>query len=118
LHHETPPSTGGGGSRLADRGDDAIHAQGGAIDQQWPYDPSLRGGAWEYHSAWTGTAPGCDQRRAPNSETCLYPWKEPKERMPVVVRQVADVFDLAKASACVGLNRLDGSYILFDDDSH
>jgi Putative esterase len=25
------------------------------VNQQWPYDPSLRGGAWEYHSAWTGT---------------------------------------------------------------
>ncbi len=26
------------------------------VNQQWPHDPSLRGGAWEYHSAWTGTA--------------------------------------------------------------
>ncbi|MFM9968837.1 MAG: alpha/beta fold hydrolase [Burkholderiales bacterium] len=25
---------------------------------------------------------------APKSEVCLYPWKEPKERIPVVVRQV------------------------------
>jgi hypothetical protein len=26
------------------------------VNQQWPHDPSLRGGAWEYHSAWTGPA--------------------------------------------------------------
>jgi hypothetical protein len=26
------------------------------VNQQWPYDPSLRGGAWEYHSAWAGPA--------------------------------------------------------------
>ena len=26
------------------------------VNQQWPYDPSLRGGAWEYHSPWTGAA--------------------------------------------------------------
>jgi len=26
------------------------------VNQQWPYDPSLRGGAWEYHSPWTGKA--------------------------------------------------------------
>ena len=24
------------------------------VNQQWPYDPSLRGGAWEYHSPWAG----------------------------------------------------------------
>jgi Putative esterase len=24
------------------------------VDQQWPHDPSLRGGAWEYHSPWAG----------------------------------------------------------------
>ncbi len=27
-------------------------------NQQWPYDPSLRGGAWEYHSAWAGEVAG------------------------------------------------------------
>jgi Putative esterase len=26
------------------------------VNQQWPWDPSLRGGAWEYHSAWAGPA--------------------------------------------------------------
>jgi hypothetical protein len=26
------------------------------VNQQWPHDPSLRGGAWEYHSPWTGAA--------------------------------------------------------------
>jgi hypothetical protein len=26
------------------------------VNQQWPHDPSLRGGAWEYHSAWAGSA--------------------------------------------------------------
>ena len=26
------------------------------VNQQWPWDPALRGGAWEYHSAWTGPA--------------------------------------------------------------
>src|SRR5476649_2343034 len=26
------------------------------VNQQWPQDPALRGGAWEYHSAWTGPA--------------------------------------------------------------
>src|SRR5437660_1881112 len=26
------------------------------VNQQWPHDPSLRGGAWEYHSAWPGPA--------------------------------------------------------------
>jgi hypothetical protein len=26
------------------------------VNQQWPYDPSLRGGAWEYHSPWAGKA--------------------------------------------------------------
>jgi len=25
-------------------------------NQQWPWNPALRGGAWEYHSAWTGPA--------------------------------------------------------------
>lgn len=24
------------------------------VNQQWPWNPALRGGAWEYHSAWTG----------------------------------------------------------------
>src|SRR5262249_46645574 len=24
------------------------------VNQQWPYNPALRGGAWEYHSPWTG----------------------------------------------------------------
>ncbi len=28
------------------------------VNQQWPHDPALPGGAWEYHSAWSGpTAP-------------------------------------------------------------
>jgi Putative esterase len=26
------------------------------VNQQWPHDPSLRGGAFEYHSAWAGPA--------------------------------------------------------------
>ena len=26
------------------------------VNQQWPWNPALRGGAWEYHSAWTGSA--------------------------------------------------------------
>ncbi len=26
------------------------------VNQQWPHDPSLRGGAWEYHSEWSGAA--------------------------------------------------------------
>ncbi|MGI4941831.1 MAG: alpha/beta hydrolase [Janthinobacterium lividum] len=26
------------------------------VNQQWPHDPSLRGGAWEYHDAWAGPA--------------------------------------------------------------
>ena len=26
------------------------------VNQQWPHDPSLRGGAWEYHSEWAGPA--------------------------------------------------------------
>ena len=26
------------------------------VNQQWPHDPALPGGAWEYHSAWTGPA--------------------------------------------------------------
>ena len=26
------------------------------VNQQWPYDPALRGGAWEYHSPWAGPA--------------------------------------------------------------
>lgn len=25
------------------------------VNQQWPHDPSLRGGAWEYHSPWAGS---------------------------------------------------------------
>jgi hypothetical protein len=24
------------------------------VNQQWPYNPALRGGAWEYHSPWAG----------------------------------------------------------------
>lgn len=24
------------------------------VNQQWPHNPALPGGAWEYHSAWTG----------------------------------------------------------------
>jgi hypothetical protein len=26
------------------------------VNQQWPWNPALRGGAWEYHSLWTGPA--------------------------------------------------------------
>ena len=26
------------------------------VNQQWPQNPALRGGAWEFHSAWTGPA--------------------------------------------------------------
>jgi hypothetical protein len=26
------------------------------VNQQWPHDPSMRGGAWEYHSSWAGPA--------------------------------------------------------------
>ena len=26
------------------------------VNQQWPWDPALRGCAWEYHSAWAGPA--------------------------------------------------------------
>jgi hypothetical protein len=26
------------------------------VNQQWPYDPALRGGAWEFHSPWAGPA--------------------------------------------------------------
>src|SRR6478735_6088234 len=26
------------------------------VNQQWPWNPALRGGAWEYHSAWPGPA--------------------------------------------------------------
>jgi S-formylglutathione hydrolase FrmB len=26
------------------------------VNQQWPHNPALPGGAWEYHSAWTGPA--------------------------------------------------------------
>jgi S-formylglutathione hydrolase FrmB len=26
------------------------------VNQQWPHDPALPGGAWEYHSAWPGLA--------------------------------------------------------------
>ena len=34
------------------------------VNQQWPHDPSLRGGAWEYHSAWTGPAGRQPHRQA------------------------------------------------------
>jgi hypothetical protein len=26
------------------------------VNQQWPHDPALRGGAWEYHDNWAGPA--------------------------------------------------------------
>jgi hypothetical protein len=26
------------------------------VNQQWPWNPALRGGAWEFHSPWTGPA--------------------------------------------------------------
>jgi hypothetical protein len=26
------------------------------VNQQWPHNPALRGGAWEFHSPWTGPA--------------------------------------------------------------
>jgi S-formylglutathione hydrolase FrmB len=26
------------------------------VNQQWPHNPALRGGAWEYHSAWAGAS--------------------------------------------------------------
>ncbi|HVJ51502.1 MAG TPA: alpha/beta hydrolase-fold protein [Aliidongia sp.] len=29
------------------------------VNQQWPHDPALRGGAWEFHDPWAG-APGPD----------------------------------------------------------
>ena len=28
------------------------------VNQQWPHDPALRGGAWEYHSQWAGGSDG------------------------------------------------------------
>jgi hypothetical protein len=28
------------------------------VNQQWPHDPALRGGAWEYHSLWAGGSDG------------------------------------------------------------
>jgi hypothetical protein len=28
------------------------------VNQQWPHTPALRGGAWEYHSPWTGPKDG------------------------------------------------------------
>ena len=34
------------------------------VNQQWPHDPSLRGGAWEYHSAWAGPADPTPDSRA------------------------------------------------------
>src|SRR5262249_49469291 len=34
------------------------------VNQQWPHDPALHGGAWEYHSAWAGAA-GSDGPGAP-----------------------------------------------------
>jgi Putative esterase len=34
------------------------------VNQQWPHDPALRGGAWEYHSPWAGAA-GSDRTGAP-----------------------------------------------------
>ncbi|WP_419758224.1 alpha/beta hydrolase [Acidisoma sp.] len=27
------------------------------VNQQWPHDPALPGGAWEYHDAWAGPQP-------------------------------------------------------------
>ena len=27
------------------------------VNQQWPHNPALPGGAWEYHDAWAGPAP-------------------------------------------------------------
>jgi hypothetical protein len=35
------------------------------VNQQWPHDPALRGGAWEYHSRWAGGSDGSDQPGAP-----------------------------------------------------
>jgi hypothetical protein len=26
------------------------------VNQQWPHDTALRGGAWEYHASWAGQA--------------------------------------------------------------
>jgi enterochelin esterase-like enzyme len=28
------------------------------VNQQWPHNPALRGGAWEYHSPWAGPTAG------------------------------------------------------------
>jgi hypothetical protein len=35
------------------------------VNQQWPHDPALRGGAWEYHSSWAGGSDGSDKAGAP-----------------------------------------------------
>jgi len=35
------------------------------VNQQWPHDPALRGGAWEYHSSWAGGSDGSDTSGAP-----------------------------------------------------
>jgi hypothetical protein len=35
------------------------------VNQQWPHDPSLRGGAWEYHSSWAGGLGNSDSPGAP-----------------------------------------------------
>jgi enterochelin esterase-like enzyme len=46
------------------------------VNHQWPHDPSLRGGAWEYHSPWAGPAnPNLNIRRA-----CSRPQNRPARR--------------------------------------
>jgi pimeloyl-ACP methyl ester carboxylesterase len=40
-------------------------------------------------------------RLAPRSEVCLYPWKEPKEMIPVVVRQVRSFLRAHQPAAAV-----------------
>jgi hypothetical protein len=58
------------------------------VNQQWPHDPALPGGAWEYHSNWPGPArPGLSARGfgspVPSSEPLGTPLLAASPRKPI-----------------------------------
>jgi S-formylglutathione hydrolase FrmB len=58
------------------------------VNQQWPHDPALPGGAWEYHSPWAGpTRPGLSTRGfaspVPSNEPSGSPLLASSARKPI-----------------------------------
>jgi hypothetical protein len=62
------------------------------VNQQWPHNPALPGGAWEYHSAWAGPPVANLSVEGSNVSKTNRPFgsplipNSPMELMPIVAR--------------------------------